>query len=201
MSRPLASIARDVVARLQSAGFEALYAGGCVRDMLRGVAPHDYDIATNAQPQQVRDLFKRSVAVGAQFGVISVLEEGAEFQVASFRADGIYIDGRHPESVELSTAEKDAERRDFTVNGLFFDPIKEKLIDYVDGRRDLEAKVLRAIGNPRDRFREDRLRMLRAVRFATVLGFDIDRDTWLAITENAAAIHQVSAERTREELV
>jgi len=201
MSRPLAVIARSIVERLQAAGYQALYAGGCVRDMLRGVAPHDYDIATNAQPAQVQNLFPRTIAIGAHFGVISVMEDGAEFQVASFRADGVYIDGRHPDTVTFSTAEKDAQRRDFTVNGLFFDPIKEALVDYVGGRRDLDAKILRAIGNPHDRFREDRLRMLRAIRFAAVLGFDIERNTWLAIHENARHIHQVSAERIREELV
>src|SRR5581483_10840495 len=116
--------------------------------------------------------FPRTVAVGAQFGVICVFEDGIEFQVASFRSDGAYIDGRHPESVTFSSARQDAERRDFTVNGLFYDPMREKLVDYVGGQQDLKAKVLRAIGKPRDRFREDRLRMMRAVRFATTLGFD-----------------------------
>ena len=123
MSHPLASSARAIVGRLQSAGFQALYAGGCVRDMLRGVEPHDYDIATSARPEQVQALFPRTVAVGAQFGVICVLEDGAEFQVASFRADGLYVDGRRPETVAFSSPEKDAQRRDFTVNGLFFDPL------------------------------------------------------------------------------
>ena len=201
MPRTLATAARSIVERLQTAGFKALYAGGCVRDMLRGVAPHDYDIATDAQPAQIQALFPRTIAIGAHFGVISVLENGEEFQVASFRADGVYLDGRHPETVTYSTPEKDAERRDFTINGLFFNPIKEELIDYVGGRRDLDAKILRAIGNPHDRIREDRLRMLRAVRFATVLGFDIERNTWRAVVDNAKHIHDVSAERIREELV
>lgn len=201
MAQALETIARSIVERLQNAGFTALYAGGCVRDQLRGVEPHDYDIATDARPEQVQKLFRRTVAVGAHFGVIIVLEEGAEFQIASFRADGLYIDGRHPETVTFSTPEKDAERRDFTVNGLFFDPIRQQLIDYVGGQKDLDAKILRAIGDPVARFREDRLRMLRAVRFAAVLGFEIEPETWKAVQENARHIHEVSAERIREELV
>ncbi len=179
--------ARAIVQRLQDAGYQALYAGGCVRDRLRGVEPHDYDIATDAKPAEVQRLFPRTVAVGAQFGVVCVIEAGTEFQVASFRADGLYIDGRHPESVVFSSPEVDAQRRDFTINGLFFDPIRDELIDYVGGRRDLEARVLRAIGNPADRFREDRLRMLRAVRFAATLGFEIEPATWTAVRENARA--------------
>jgi poly(A) polymerase len=197
----LESLARSIVQRLQGAGFTALYAGGCVRDRLLGVDPHDYDIATDARPEQVQGLFPRSVAIGAHFGVISVLEGGAEFQVASFRADGIYLDGRHPESVTFSTPEKDAERRDFTINGLFFDPIAQRLIDYVGGQQDLAARRICAIGRAGDRIREDRLRMLRAVRFATTLGFDVEPATWRAVCENAASIHEVSAERIRDELV
>ena len=197
----LETSARAIVARLQAAGFTALYAGGCVRDQLRGTEPHDYDIATDAKPEQVQALFRRTVAVGAQFGVICVMDEDREFQVASFRADGLYIDGRHPESVTFSTPEQDAQRRDFTVNGLFFDPIAGRLIDYVGGQRDLEARVLRAIGNPADRFREDRLRLLRAVRFAAVLGFEVEPATWDAVRENAPHIREVSAERIRDELV
>ena len=201
MPDPLETSARSIVQRLQEAGFTALYAGGCVRDRLMGVPPHDYDIATDAQPAQVQALFRRTVAVGAHFGVISVLENDAEFQVASFRADGLYLDGRHPENVTFSTPEKDAQRRDFTVNGMFFDPIREEVIDYVGGQRDLAARLLRAIGDPSARIAEDRLRMLRAVRFATVLGFDLDPPTWRAVCEHSNAIHEVSAERIREELV
>lgn len=166
-----------------------------------GVEPHDYDIATNAHPDKVQALFRRTVAVGAHFGVIVVLEGGHEFEVATFRNDGQYIDGRRPESVTFATPEEDATRRDFTINGLFFDPIADKLIDYVGGQQDLAKKVLRAIGNPYDRFREDRLRLLRAVRFATTLGFDLDGATWRAVCENAPHINEVSAERIREELV
>ncbi|HYR58433.1 MAG TPA: CCA tRNA nucleotidyltransferase, partial [Chthoniobacteraceae bacterium] len=201
MSDSLENSARSIVRRLQDAGFTALYAGGCVRDRLLGAEPHDYDVATDAKPEQVQALFRRTVAVGAHFGVICVIEDGREFQVASFRADGLYLDGRHPETVTFSTPELDAQRRDFTINGLFFDPIAERLIDYVGGQRDLEARVLRAIGNAADRFREDRLRMLRAVRLATVLGFEIEPATWRAVRENAPHIRDVSAERIREELV
>jgi poly(A) polymerase len=197
----LASAARRVVDRLQKAGFVALYAGGCVRDALLGQTPHDYDIATDARPEQVQALFRKTIPVGAQFGVIIVLQDGAEFQIASFRADGVYIDGRRPESVTFSTPQQDAERRDFTINGMFFDPVREETIDYVGGRADLQARVLRAIGDPHARFGEDRLRMLRAVRFATVLGFEVEPETWRAVCENAHHIHEVSAERIREELV
>lgn len=193
--------ARRLVQRLRDAGHVAYYAGGCVRDRLLGSDPHDYDIATDARPEQVQALFRRTYAVGAAFGVIVVLEDGHEFQIATFRSDAAYIDGRHPSGVVFTTAREDAERRDFTVNGMFFDPIAGEVIDYVDGQRDLAAKVLRAIGDPEARFREDRLRMLRAVRFATVLGFEIDASTWSAVCANAAHIHDVSAERIREELV
>ncbi len=201
MSDSLEIAARGIVQRLHDAGHAALYAGGCVRDRLMGVAPHDYDIATDARPEQVQALFRRTVAVGAHFGVIVVLDGSCEFQVATFRNDGQYLDGRHPATVSFSTPEEDAQRRDFTINGLFFDPLADRLIDYVGGQRDLDARVLRAIGHPADRIREDRLRMLRAVRFATTLGFDLDGATWRAVCENARHIREVSAERIREELM
>jgi poly(A) polymerase len=193
--------ARSIVERLRTKGFEALYAGGCVRDRLLGLTPHDYDVATNARPEQVEALFPRTVPVGVQFGVIIVLEQGAEIQVATFRGDGTYHDGRHPESVRYTDAEGDSRRRDFTVNGLFLDPIQERILDFVEGRRDLESRLLRAIGNPSERFAEDKLRLLRAVRFATTLGFEIDPDTWREILVWSPEIHAVSAERIREELV
>ena len=145
-------LARTIVQRLQGAGHTALYAGGCVRDRLRGVAPHDYDVATDARPEQVQRMFSRTVAVGAAFGVVCVMDGGETVEVAAFRDDGIYIDGRHPESVTFSTPERDAQRRDFTVNGLFYDPLRDEVIDYVEGRRDLEAGMLRAIGCAADRF-------------------------------------------------
>ncbi len=193
--------ARAVVQRLQSAGFQALFAGGCVRDALMGLSPKDYDIATSAPPEAVRSLFARTYAVGAHFGVVIVLEGGHEFQVATFRSDDAYVDGRRPVGVTFSDPQHDAQRRDFTINGMFYDPMREEVVDYVHGRDDLRARRLRAIGDPAARFREDRLRLLRAIRFAAGLGFEIDPATWAAIRENARAIHAVSAERIREELV
>jgi poly(A) polymerase len=169
--------------------------------MLLGVEAKDYDIATSARPEEVQRLFPRTVAVGAHFGVICVLDHGHQFEVATFRSDGAYVDGRHPDAVTFSTPREDAERRDFTVNGMFYDPVAGEVIDYVEGRADLERRVLRAIGDAAARFREDRLRMLRAVRFATVLGFEIEAETWAALKEHAGDIHDVSAERIREELV
>ena len=172
-----------------------------MRDFLLGKTPADFDIATDAKPEQVQKLFPRTVAVGAQFGVICVIENGDEFQVASFRADGVYIDGRHPVDVTFSTPRMDAERRDFTINGMFRDPVGGEVIDYVNGRADLEARVVRAIGNAGDRFREDRLRMLRAVRFAASLDFSIEPQTWNALRESSGEIKAVSPERIRDELV
>jgi poly(A) polymerase len=195
------SFARGIVARLQANGFTALFAGGCVRDRLMGRDPHDFDVATDAPPEAVQRLFPRTVAVGAHFGVVCVVGDGMQVEVAAFRDDGVYLDGRRPESVQFSTPERDAQRRDFTVNGLFLNPITGEVIDYVGGRKDLEARVLRAIGNPAERFREDRLRLLRAVRMATVLDFEIEPETWAAVKENARFIHEVSAERIRDELV
>jgi len=193
--------ARAVVERLQNAGFLAFYAGGCVRDALLGLPPKDYDIATSARPKEVQALFPRTVAVGAHFGVICVLEGGYQFDVATFRSDEAYVDGRHPTAVTFSTPQLDAKRRDFTINGMFFDPIRNEVIDYIHGREDLESGILRAIGDPAQRFREDRLRLLRAVRFAATFGFEVEPATWQAVRENAAEIHVVSAERIREELV
>ena len=191
--------AQSIVERLRAKGFEALYAGGCVRDTLLGLEPHDYDVATSARPEQVEALFPRTVSVGAQFGVIIVLEGGTEIQVATFRGDGAYLDGRHPESVHFTDAEGDARRRDFTINGLFYDPIKDEILDFVGGRDDLKKNVIKAIGNPSERFAEDKLRLLRAVRFATTLGFSIDSETWSALLEWAHELHAVSAERIRDE--
>jgi len=199
MSNSSEQAARSIVTSLRAQGFEALYAGGCVRDRLLSLIPHDYDVATNARPEQVESLFPRTVAVGAQFGVIVVLEGKEEIQVATFRGDGAYLDGRHPESVHYTDAEGDARRRDFTVNGLFFDPIAEKILDFVGGQEDLQRGILRAIGDPAERFAEDKLRLLRAVRFATTLGFTIDPATWEAVLKFAPEIHAVSAERVREE--
>ena len=193
--------ARAVVARLQNAGFTAYFAGGCVRDALRGIKPKDFDVATNARPEQVQRLFARTVAVGVQFGVIRVMEHGYQFEVASFRADGVYIDGRRPEEVTFTTPEGDAQRRDFTINGMFYDPVAGQVIDFVGGQQDLEHKILRAIGDPAARFGEDRLRLLRAVRFAASLNFEVETATWAAVQAQADQIGVVSAERIQDEMV
>lgn len=194
----------EVVTQLRKAGYEALWAGGCVRDQLLGIDPKDYDVATSARPEQIRELFgrRRTLAIGAAFGVISVLGRKSydPIEVATFRSDGKYLDGRHPESVSYTTAEHDAERRDFTINGLFFDPIEEKVIDYVGGEQDLRAGLVRAIRDPSERFAEDKLRMLRAIRFAATFDFEIDPDTFTAIQSMSSEISSVSAERIGMEL-
>ncbi len=195
------NVAREIVSRLRQRGHVAYFAGGCVRDLVRGEVPKDIDIATDARPEEVQKIFSRTYAVGAHFGVIVVLENGFQFEVATFRSDGAYLDGRRPAEVHFSTAEEDAKRRDFTINGMFFDPEKNEVIDYVGGRTDLTAKIIRAIGDPAQRFAEDRLRMLRAVRFATVLDFEIEPATWEALVRQAGSITDISAERIREELV
>jgi len=194
------STARAIVQRLHEAGHTAYFAGGCVRDRLLGKSPEDFDIATDARPEEVQKLFSRTVPVGAQFGVVLVIENGIEYQVAAFRADGVYIDGRRPEDVTFTTAEGDARRRDFTINGLFWDPANDKILDFVDGRRDLEAGILRAIGDPAARFEEDKLRLLRGIRFGSTLGFEIEPATWAALCAGAGKIQAVSAERIRDEL-
>lgn len=193
--------AEKILRRLRSAGHEAYFAGGCVRDHLRGVEPHDYDVATGAVPEEVAALFHgRSDLVGKSFGVVIVREGGYSVEVATFRRDGPYLDGRHPSTVTFTDAVEDARRRDFTVNALFWDPLNEAILDHVGGRADLEARVLRAVGDPERRFNEDRLRLLRAVRFAANLGFEIEASTWAAIKRQAAQIVTVSAERIRDEL-
>lgn len=199
-SPAMESTARAIVQRLRDAGHIAYFAGGCVRDRLLGIKPKDFDIATDARPEDVQKLFPRTVPVGAQFGVVLVMEGGVEYQVAAFRADGVYIDGRRPEDVTFTTAEGDACRRDFTINGLFWDPANDEILDFVDGRRDLEAGILRAIGDPVARFKEDKLRLLRGVRFSATLGFEIEPATWTALCAGARNIPAVSAERIRDEL-
>jgi len=196
--------ALEVVKRLRDAGHEALWAGGCVRDELLGRKPKDYDVATSALPDQVRELFgrRRTLAIGAAFGVITVLPPKplAAVEVATFRTDAEYLDGRRPASVTFTDARHDAERRDFTINGLFYDPIAERVVDYVDGVADIEARVVRAIGDPMQRFAEDRLRMLRAVRFAAVYDFRLDDATLQAIRSMAGEAAKVSGERVGAEL-
>lgn len=198
---PTEKTARAVARHLRERGRIAYFAGGCVRDMVRELEPKDFDIATDATPDVVQKIFPHTYAVGAHFGVVVVVENGFNFEVATFRSDGAYLDHRHPVDVRFSSPEEDAKRRDFTINGMFFDPEKNEVIDFVGGRADIGTKVIRAIGKPADRFEEDRLRMLRAVRFATVLDYKIDDQTWKALIENADAINDISAERIREELV
>jgi len=193
--------ARKIAERLRDRGHIAYFAGGCVRDMVRGLTPKDYDIATDARPENVQALFPRTYAVGAHFGVIIVLEDGFQFEVATFRSDEAYIDGRHPSAVQFSSPEEDARRRDFTINGMFLDPASNKVIDLVGGQADIGAKLVRAIGEPGQRLAEDRLRMLRAVRFATALDYQIDERTWDALVASASSINQISGERIRDEVV
>ena len=192
--------AEDIVRRLRQAGHEALFAGGCVRDLIRGEPPKDYDVATSARPEQVAALFSDTELVGKQFGVCLVILNGIAHQVATFRTDAAYTDGRHPDAVAFCAPEEDAKRRDFTINSMFWDPVAERLLDYVGGREDLEGRLIRAIGDPEQRFREDHLRLIRAVRFAARLGFDIEERTRAALKALAPLVVQVSAERLQDEL-
>ena len=194
-------MAAEIVRRLQDAGFTAFWVGGCVRDFLLGREPGDYDIATSARAEQIEALFKRTVAVGRKFGVMVVVEGRQQCQVATFRAEADYRDGRHPEQVTFGDAQADARRRDFTVNGLFFDPVSETLHDWVGGEADLRAKIIRTIGSPEERFAEDHLRLLRALRFAAQLEFEIEPGTFAALQANAPKIKTISAERVRDELI
>jgi poly(A) polymerase len=195
------NIALDLARQLQAAGFAAYWVGGCVRDLKLGREPKDYDIATNARPEQIEALFPRTLPVGRQFGVVIVMVEDQQFQIATFRAESGYADGRHPDRVEFGNPQADAQRRDFTINGLFYDPVKELVHDWVGGEADLRRRVIRAIGDPHERFAEDHLRLLRAVRFAAQLDFEIEAQTFAAVQANAAKIARVSAERVREELL
>lgn len=195
----LKSAAHTTATRLSDAGHVAYFAGGCVRDTLLGIEPKDYDIATSATPDEVQALFPNSNAIGAHFGVILVKQDGFPFEIATFRHDGSYNDGRHPESVTFSTPEGDASRRDFTANGLFQDPQSGEIIDFVSGQEDIDARVIKAIGLASDRFQEDALRLMRAVRFATTLEFEIEATTWSAICENSDLLEKISSERIRDE--
>ena len=194
-------VAAAIVQKLHEHGYVAYFAGGCIRDALQDIPPKDIDIATSASPGQVQALFQRTIPVGIQFGVVRVLVGDLEFEVASFRSDGVYLDGRRPSEIRFSTPEQDALRRDFTINGMFYDPLNDRVIDYVNGREDLSGKLIRAIGQPSERFAEDRLRMLRAIRFATTLAFEIESRTWSAVKADAQAIAVVSPERIRDELL
>jgi tRNA nucleotidyltransferase/poly(A) polymerase len=198
---PRYDVAASIVRELQEHAYVAYFAGGCIRDALLDIPPKDIDIATSASPGQVQALFHRTIPVGIQFGVVRVRVAEMEFEVATFRSDGIYLDGRRPSAISFSTPEQDASRRDFTINGMFYDPLSERVIDYVNGREDLAGKLVRAIGQPSGRFAEDRLRMLRALRFAAALGFEIEAETWLAIRADAQEIAIISPERIRDELL
>lgn len=195
------AVATDIVRRLRAAGHEAYFAGGCVRDQLLGRPPLDFDVATSATPDVVRALFRHTVAVGEQFGVILVIENGNRYEVATFRSDEAYLDGRRPSRVHFGSAREDALRRDFTLNALFLDPLTGDVVDYVDGTADLRAGVIRAVGDAGQRIAEDRLRMLRAVRFAARLGFTIEPATRAAIVAAAPTLTDIAAERIGEEIV
>jgi poly(A) polymerase len=199
------SIERDaataIVIRLRAAGHQAYFVGGCVRDLVLGRAPKDFDVATSATPDQVLNLFEKTFAVGAHFGVVLVCTGEITTEVATFRSDGAYTDGRRPDAVRFSTnPEEDVKRRDFTINGMMLDPADDSVLDLVGGRRDLNAGLIRAIGDPIERFTEDKLRMLRAVRFAARFSFELELTTRQAIERLAPAVNQVSHERVRDEL-
>ncbi|MDZ8119730.1 CCA tRNA nucleotidyltransferase [Pontiella agarivorans] len=194
------AVAADVVQTLRDRGHIALFAGGCVRDELLGRTPKDYDVATDAFPEEVERIFPKTVPIGKAFGVIAVIRDHQTIEVATFREEIGTLDGRHPETITFSAAKEDALRRDFTINGMFYDPVHDELHDYVHGRRDLKRRLIVAIGNPEERFREDHLRMLRAVRFAHTLDFEIESETEKAIQAMAPLIRNISAERIELEL-
>jgi len=189
-----------IIRKLKANGFEALLAGGCVRDMILNRTAKDYDVATGARPKEVVKLFARTRKIGAKFGVVMVLDHNQQVEVATFRTESGYADGRHPDKVEFATAKADAARRDFTINGMFYDPIEKKVLDFVGGQADLARGVIRTIGKPHERFGEDYLRMLRAVRFSTQLNFTIENKTLAAITALAKKITNISGERIAMEI-
>ena len=201
MTESLRRDAERIVETLRAAGHEAYFAGGCVRDMVMGVEPHDYDIATSARPEEVVRLFPGSLTVGAQFGVVVALAGSGDFEVATFRADAPSSDGRHPDGVQFCSAREDVLRRDFTINGMLYDPAAQRVIDWVEGQEDVRRRVIRAIGNPEERFAEDKLRLLRAVRFAARLDYAIEEQTYAAMVHLAPRAGEVSAERVRDELL
>ncbi|MCC6276472.1 MAG: CCA tRNA nucleotidyltransferase [Oligoflexia bacterium] len=189
-----------ICTRLREAGFTAWLAGGCVRDGLLGILPHDFDIATNARPKKIESFFNKTVDVGKAFGVIRVVEKSGDIEVAMFRRESGYADGRRPDTVELATPQEDARRRDFTINAMFYDLFEGEIHDYVNGMQDLNAKVIRTVGVAEDRFMEDKLRVLRAVRFVAQLGFNLDPLTWSAVGKFSSLLSQISWERIHEEL-
>jgi putative nucleotidyltransferase with HDIG domain len=194
--------AKSVVERLRASGYRAFFVGGCVRDTIMGTPPKEYDITTDAKPEEIMRIFSNTVPVGASFGVVLVLENRYKFEVATFRRDESYSDGRHPDSVVYTSSEReDVMRRDFTINGILYDPMTEEAIDYVGGKEDIEKGIIRTIGDPYERFNEDKLRMMRAVRFAARFKYEIEESTLRAIKKLAPLISQVSAERVRDEVV
>ncbi len=193
--------ARAIAARLREAGYTAYLAGGCVRDRLLGHEPKDFDVASNAPAAVVQRLFARTIPVGVQFGVVIVVQDGETVEVATFRADDVYLDGRHPTAVRFSSPDEDARRRDITINGMFLDPVDDTVLDYVGGQADLRLGIIRAIGDPAARISEDRLRMLRAVRFAARFGFAIEPATFAAIQAAAPSITDIAWERIGDEVV
>ncbi len=201
MAHPAAAEARSIALQLRSRGYQAFLVGGCVRDLLLGREPEDYDVSTSARPSELLAMFPGSLAAGAQFGVILIPRNGFSIEVSTFRTDGAYLDGRRPAGVHFENSpQHDVERRDFTINGLLMDPETGEIIDLVGGQFDLHARLIRAIGDPFRRFEEDHLRMLRAVRFAARLHFRIEDQTFEAICKSAAAIERIAVERVRAEL-
>lgn len=190
----------QVCEKLKSAGFVAWLAGGCVRDELLNRLPKDFDVVTDARPDQVEALFEKTIPVGKQFGIVIVVIQGIQIEVATFRSDGRYSDGRHPDTVSFSSPREDAARRDFTINSMFMDPENEVIQDFFGGKNDIQQKLIRTVGDPYQRFNEDKLRILRAIRFAAELNFKIEEQTFKAIFEMAKQINSVSFERQREEL-
>lgn len=191
----------EIIKKLKAAGFEAYWAGGCVRDMLLGIKPKDFDIVTSAKPDEIEDVLEHTVPIGKQFGVILTLMNGHHFEVATFRSDAGYTDGRRPDAVIFTNAEEDAKRRDFTINGMFYDPLSDKVLDYVGGQKDLEARLIRFIGRPSERILEDHLRILRAIRLKNTLNFQYEPKTYEAVMKHASLlIDKVSNERIRDEL-
>lgn len=194
------AIAIKIVKRLQSKGFIAYFAGGCVRDMILSREPKDFDIATSAKPSQVKDLFKRTVCIGEKYGTIIVIASGLNFEVTTFRVESGYSDNRRPDNIKFTSPEEDAKRRDFTINAMFFDPVKNILIDFVEGERDAKKNIIRFVGDARERIEEDHLRLLRAVRFKVTLGFQYSSETYEIIKKSSCLINSVAKERIRDEL-
>ncbi len=191
----------EIIKKLKKAGFEALWAGGCVRDILLGIKPKDFDIVTSATPDQIEKILKKTIPIGKKFGVILAIENGHHFEIATFRSDSGYSDGRRPDAVTFATAQEDALRRDFTINGMFYDPTNDQIIDYVEGQKDLEAKLIRFIKDPNQRILEDHLRILRAIRFRNEFNFQYEPATYTALANHTSlVIDKVSKERVAVEL-